>query len=408
MGKLRIAYVLPGIDVSGGVAVVLQHTSRLLKRGHDVMVGSMGSISRAGWLSSQSVPILRTVDLPDDLDILVATSWTTVFEIVKLKSRHKCYFVQSDETRFYDQGTDWFHFAHLSYLMNMHFLTEAKWIQEWLLQNFSKQSALIPNGLDQEIFHPTTPLEKRTDKPRVLLEGAIALPYKGMKEAFEALNDLDVEVWCVSSYGKPEPGWRCDRFFEKVPIDRMNEIYSSCDILLKLSRVEGFFGPPLEMMACGGVCVVGAVTGHEEYIADGENALVVDPTDIQEARGAVQRLIADRNLREKLRENGLRTAAQWPWEPSIDRLEKYFSEIAADVYGGINPCREQTNQSIAHFYEKILSLPSSQSINSLEVLAHRIKRHVSNEFLLKLGEKAYYHMLKHKSFYNRLSKLITK
>ena len=408
MGKLKIAYVLPGIDVSGGVAVVLQHTTRLLRRGHDVMVGSMGSISRAGWLSDQSVPILRTADLPDDLDILVATSWATVFEIVKLKAGHKCYFVQSDETRFHNQGTDRFHFAHLSYLMNMHFLTEAKWIQEWLLQNFSKQSALIPNGLDQEIFHPAAPFEKKTDRPRVLLEGAIALAYKGMKEAFEALKDLDIEIWCVSSYGKPEPGWRCDRFFEKVPIDRMNEIYSSCDILLKLSRVEGFFGPPLEMMACGGVCVVGAVTGHEEYIADGENALVVDPTDIKGARGAVQRLIADRNLREKLRENGLRTAAQWPWEPSIDRLEKYFSEIAAGVYEETNPCREQTNQSIAYFYEKILSLPSSQSIDSLEVLAHRIKRHVSNEFLLKLGEKTYYHMLKHKSLYNRLSKLITK
>jgi len=372
------------------------------------MVGSLGSVSRDDWFPNQSVPVLRTADLPEDLDILVATSWATVFEVVKLRAEHKCYFVQSDETRFHDEGTDWFHIVQLSYLMNMHFLTEAKWIQDWLLQNFDKRAALIPNGLDQEIFQPTAPLEKKTDKPRVLLEGAIALPYKGMKEAFEALKDLDVGVWCVSSYGKPEPGWKCDRFFEKVPIDRMKEIYSSCDILLKLSRVEGFFGPPLEMMACGGVCVVGAVTGHDEYIADGENALVVDATDIKGARQAVQRLIADRSLREKLRENGLRTAARWPWGPSIDRLEKYFSEIAAGVYGETNPCREQTNQSIAHFYEKILSQPSSQSINSLEVLAHRIKRHVNNEFLLKLGEKAYYHMLNHKSFYSRLSKLITK
>ena len=275
-------------------------------------------------------------------------------------------------------------------------------------QNFDKQSALIPNGLDQEIFHPTTPLQKKTDKPRVLLEGAIALPYKGMKEAFEALKDLDVEVWCVSSYGKPEPGWKCDRFFEKVPIDKNERDILQLRYSFEAQQSGGLFRPALEMMACGGVCVVGAVTGHDEYIADGENALVVDPTDINGAREAVQRLIADRNLREKLRENGLRTAAQWPWEPSIDRLEKYFSEIAAGVYGGTNPCREQTNQSIAHFYERILSLPSSQSINSLEVLAHRIKRHVSNEFLLKLGEKAYYHMLNHKSFYNRLSKLITK
>ena len=69
----------------------------------------------------------------------------------------------------------------------------------------------------------------------------------------------------------------------------------------------------------------------------------------------------------------------------------------------------RANESIHRiFLRKNMSLPSSQSIDSLEVLAHRIKRHVSNEFSPKLGEKTYYHMLKHKSLYNRLSKLITK
>lgn len=67
-----------------------------------------------------------------------------------------------------------------------------------------------------------------------------------MAVAIEAVAPLDVEVWCVSSRGAPIKEWKCDRFFEHVPMVDMRRIYSSCDILLKLSRVEGMFSPPLE------------------------------------------------------------------------------------------------------------------------------------------------------------------
>jgi len=93
-------------------------------------------------------------------------------------------------------------------------------------------------------------------------------------------------------------------FLSKSQFTEMKKIYSSCDILLKLSRVEGFFGPPMEMMACGGAVVVGRVTGYDEYITDGFNALVVDPLDVQAASDAVKRLIEDKALYSKLVANG--------------------------------------------------------------------------------------------------------
>ena len=49
--------------------------------------------------------------------------------------------------------------------------------------------------------------------------------------------------------------------------------------MLKLSRVEGMFGPPLEGFHMGATCVVTAVTGHEEYVEHGENGLVVEWDD---------------------------------------------------------------------------------------------------------------------------------
>jgi glycosyltransferase involved in cell wall biosynthesis len=156
------------------------------------------------------------------------------------------------------------------------------------------------------------------------LEGPIDIPFKGMEDAFLAVQDLDCEIWCISSAGKPRSGWRCDRFFEKVPMIDMKRIYSSCDIFLKMSRIEGFFGPPLEMMACGGACVVGEVTGYDEYIVHGYNALVVREGDVEGAKNAVRELIQDIALREKLIENGKKTASLWRWEPSIDELERIY------------------------------------------------------------------------------------
>jgi glycosyltransferase involved in cell wall biosynthesis len=203
-------------------------------------------------------------------------------------------------------------------------MTEAKWIKHWLKEKFKKDAIYVPNGLNQDIFFQTNPLEPKTKKLRVLLEGPISVPFKGMADAFEVVGELDCEVWCVSSSGVPKQEWKCDRFFNKIPMDYMKKIYSSCDILLKMSKVEGFFGPPLEMMACGGTVVVGKVTGYDEYIIDGYNGLVVEEGDILSAQNAIINFQENRELLNKLKINGKKTSIEWNWERSIDILEKFF------------------------------------------------------------------------------------
>jgi len=55
-------------------------------------------------------------------------------------------------------------------------------------------------------------------------------------------------------------------------------------------------------------CSCSKVTGYDEYIEDGYNALVVDAGDITAASSAVAKLIYDNELRSKLIANGLITA----------------------------------------------------------------------------------------------------
>lgn len=352
--KMKVAYLIPGCGVSGGIAVVCQHANRLLKRGHEVMLVTETAERSIDWFPEQRVPILGINQYPADIDILVATGWSTSFRVAMLPARRKFYFVQSDETRFHPTNSPWEHITRLSYTIGYNYLTEARWIKEWLAENFGHDAELVPNGLDDAIFFPAEPLQPKGNKPRVLLEGAIGLPYKGMSEAFAAVHDLDVEVWCVSSYGRPKRHWKCDRFFEHVPMTEMRRIYSSCDILLKLSRVEGFFGPPMEMMACGGVAVVGKVTGYDEYIENEVNALVVDPLKPHEASMAIRRLLDDSELRARLIENGRQTALRWQWEPSIDVLERYYLDVLDDRRGTVmTPGIADSARSLAYFYSQL-------------------------------------------------------
>lgn len=367
---MKIAYLLPNCSVSGGIAVVCQHANRLQHRGHELLLVSETGEGAIDWFPDQHVPVVGLDQFPLDLDILVATSWSTAFRVAVLPARHKFYFVQSDETRFHPPDSAWEHITRLSYAIGYNYLTEARWIRQWLLDGFGQTAELIPNGLDPSIFFPAEPLEPKGTKPRILLEGAIGLAYKGMAEAFAAVRDIDAEVWCVSSYGTPEKSWKCHRFFEQVPMTEMRRIYSSCDILVKLSRVEGFFGPPMEMMACGGVVVVGKVTGYDEYIEDEVNALVVDPLQPQQATAAIRRLINDTALRQRLLTAGRVTAERWQWEPSIDLLEHYYQDV---VQGGRGiACaagKMDLALSIAYFYGALRGVRFKDSAPYTENLA---------------------------------------
>ena len=83
-------------------------------------------------------------------------------------------------------------------------------------------------------------------------------------------------------------------------------------MVLKLSRVEGMFGPPLEGFHMGATCVVTPVTGHDEYVVHRHNGLVVDWDDPRGTARALDLLARDRALLHHLRANALATARAWP------------------------------------------------------------------------------------------------
>lgn len=324
----NMVFIVPGTWISGGIAVILRHANLLRARGYDMTLVTQDLKTSFPWYAGQDVPVVP-IDrmeglLRKGIDILVATGWNSAPTVDLLPAKRKIYFIQNDERRFYDDEATK-NFVGETYRLPFEYVVMARWMQRWLRDEFSHESAYVPNGLDTDRFRPTDPVEPKDGRRRVLIEGPIDIPFKGVSDAYEAVKDLDCDIWMVSGRGVPPTEWRVERFFESVPIDDMPGIYSSCDILLKMSAVESFAYPPLEMMACGGASVILRVSGIEEYAEHDRNCLIVETKE--EARAAVKRLLDDVALRNSLSENGLKTAKEWSWSRSADAMEKVVAEV---------------------------------------------------------------------------------
>jgi len=138
----------------------------------------------------------------------------------------------------------------------------------------------------------------------------------------------------------------------------MASAYAGHDVVLKLSRIEGMFGPPLEGFHCGATCVVTPVTGHDEYVAHGFNGLVTDWDDERGTARLLDLLARDRALLHELRLNAVRTARAWPsWSDQAHVMAAALRAIrreppprafagAVELLGDVGAAVEHTRRAI--------------------------------------------------------------
>jgi hypothetical protein len=100
------------------------------------------------------------------------------------------------------------------------------------------------------------------------------------------------------------------------------------DVWVGLPRVAGFPRAPLAAFAAGATAVLTPVTGADEYVVDGENALYTAWDDERGTSRLLDLLARDRALLASLREHALATARAWPdAEESARRLAAALIEV---------------------------------------------------------------------------------
>jgi hypothetical protein len=330
-----IAILLGFPEISGGTNVILEHALGLTQRGHTVSIVTELPFDRErlAWKpAAMELPLLTHADCRGrKFDISIATWWRSVFDLPHVPARWYAYFCQSIESRFFPpQDADLKALAEYTYRQPLPIVTEASWIARFLREHFGRECTLVLNGIDKRIFGLDGPaLAARPGAGiRVLVEGPLGVPFKRVEETIALCRQAGMrDIWLLTASPCDQyPG--VSRVCAKVPMPEVGAVYRACDVLVKLSTVEGMFGPPLEMMHCGGTAITSDVTGHDEYMRHGENGIIVRRGEEIEVIQYLRALERDRTFLDQLKAGARQTAAAWPdWPASVAGMEAFIDGV---------------------------------------------------------------------------------
>ena len=114
----------------------------------------------------------------------------------------------------------------------------------------------------------------------------------------------------------------------EAPYDEAHLRYHQGDIFLSPTYAEGFSNTILEAMASGLPIVSTRTVGVVDCLRDGENALLVEPGDVEALTAATQRLLDDEDLRFELaRVAFLEVRAKYSWPVVAEQIEGIYERL---------------------------------------------------------------------------------
>ncbi|MFH1093829.1 MAG: glycosyltransferase [Candidatus Omnitrophota bacterium] len=326
-----ITFLIPGLDVSGGVKVILEYCNNLVQRGHLVNVLSLSS-STPDWFDlNPSVRIIETdqdsyVKLLPISDILIATLSDTVPLVYNApkKAGQKYYFIQHLEPLVHP-GMKFMY----AYGLPLQKMTVSKWLKNIIEENTHDRVELVSLGINHEQLYPEPSLRQRYDKKSIRIGMVYSqLLFKGAEDGMKSIALVKKQyknAKCILMGTQPKPAKvTCDEYWHNPQQQNLNEFYNSCDIFISASWLEGFGLPSLEAMSCKCVVACTDQKGNRDYAINEETALVSPIQKNELLTANIIRLIEDKRLCALLRENAYNKAVSFNWDESAQKMLSFF------------------------------------------------------------------------------------
>ncbi|WP_020160198.1 glycosyltransferase family 4 protein [Methylobacter marinus] len=350
---MKITFVVPSLNFTGGIRVVSIYAKLLAERGHIVTVVSPGeklptlkekikeTIKWKGYTfksgfnrsffdnADYDLKLLDTHrpvtsnDVPD-ADVIIATFWNTAEWISGYPSNkgEKIYFIQHYEVH------PWLPIERVKATYNLPYkkIVVSQWIADALsvLHNVV-DIQIVPNGVDSKQFY--SPVRNKQSNPTF---GVMYSPrsYKGCNIAFEAFaiakrSNPDMRLIAFGST-EPEQIFSLPTSTEYYRLPKQNElknIYSKCDAWLFSSISEGFGLPILEAMACR-TPVIGTKSGAAPMLINEMNGFLVDINDASALAKSMITISEMSNNEWKLySESAYLTSIKYKWTEAVEMFE---------------------------------------------------------------------------------------
>jgi glycosyltransferase involved in cell wall biosynthesis len=291
---------------TGGVKVIYQHCDLLDQNGVAARPVHLGDFT-VEWMEHRCRPITareaRRIATPDDILVVPERIPRAV---APFPCRTKIAFVQNGglvEGAVAGKRYEDFGFTGI--------LCCGPYLGDFMASRSTLPRYVVTNGIRLDLFRPA-PERRRANAVLFLRRkqswrmgsAAIALLPAELRRAIEV---VELE----------------NRFSER----EMAAFYQQADVFVALGFPEGFALPPLEAMACG--CAVVGFTGGggAQHMRDGETALVVPDGDVEGLSRALQRVLTDESLRERLRRGGLAKSQEFTMAAMERELMAFVSAL---------------------------------------------------------------------------------
>lgn len=200
---------------------------------------------------------------------------------------------------------------------------------------------VVYNGVDHALFYPRSDLTGEVvnikpfaiKRPYIIYASRMSSPSKKHAELIRAFSlfkkktGLPHRLVLAGSDGAASDAVHCEAAASQYgsdifltgyfPHKSLPELYSCADACVFPSVSEGVGLPVLEAMAAG-LPAACANAGALPEIA-GDNALYFDADNIEAAASAIEAIVTDTELRERLSAQGLEWAQQFSWEKTAEK-----------------------------------------------------------------------------------------
>ncbi|MGZ8983188.1 MAG: glycosyltransferase family 4 protein [Methylotenera sp.] len=351
---MRISFVLPVVNMAGGIKVAAIYAKFLADKGHEVLLVSpphrklsfrqklKSFLMGKGWprikphdehlqclgLNHRKLEKYRPVsdkDLPD-ADVVIATWWETAEWVNALSPSKgaKIYFIQ---------GYEMFDFVpqercEATYKFPFHKIVIAGWLLDLMRTKYGDNNVdLVLNSVDKMQFYAN-----ERDKQQ--------LPTIGFLYGFSHIKGVDITLQVIKRLKEFIPNLRIISFGSFMPNnfpmwddaiefyylpaqDRIRDLYAQCDVWITTSRTEGFNLTVMEAMACH-TPVVSTKTGWPaEGIINGYNGFLTEVDDVDALVDAAKTLLLESNeVWKKYSQNAYNTLENSSWQASSEMFEE--------------------------------------------------------------------------------------
>jgi len=173
----------------------------------------------------------------------------------------------------------------------------------------------VPNGVDEKLFKIIKPIKK---------DGNLIVGHVGKECAVKGQREYilpAIKKAGVKSYTNLR-NWK-----DKIPHNKMPEIYQEMDVFVVASTEDGTPNPALEAAACGRPIISNKIGNMPQFIKDGYNGFIV-PRKIEAYVEKINYFKNNRSELIRMGNNARKTIEEdWTWEKQSERYRKMFHDI---------------------------------------------------------------------------------